>query len=317
MWYRISRRFSAVVPIVATFLPLTTRPTMRGRRNVKTYHAGPTQLEQPESTLHGQNGPAHPAAADNWAATATANRTKCWQQYNNLTRGHAATRLITTENTRRETNDLRDSLQRPNRAGKAHMGRRTTPEEPTTGSQDNGEPTEGAEHSPIATQRTHRTGRPPLTSELTETTTKTTSGYTGAGCSAIDPTMHKLTIRPGNPWGVCWYIIDENNALLLELDLDCGSAEQLHWFCSRCIPHCHTCPLWRRLHPLCTASPPRETQSNDLTLHTLRTLIAQNVWAHDAGDSPDVELLDVLNDDDLAAPPPRPPLARTNVGAAR
>ena len=211
MWYRISKSFSAVVPIVATFLPLTTRCTMRGRRKVKTYHAGPTQLEQPESTLHGHNGPTHLAAADHWAAMTTANQTKCWQQYNNLTRGHAATRLITTENTRRETNDLGNSLQRPDTAGKAHMGHCTTPEEPTTGGHDNSEPTEGAGHSPIATQRTHRTGGPPLTSELTETTGKTTSGYTGAGCSAIDPTMHKLTIRRLTQPGTNQTAAEKNN----------------------------------------------------------------------------------------------------------
>ena len=54
--------------------------------------------------------------------------------------------------------------------------------------------------------------------------------------------------------------------------------------------------------PLCTAPPPRETRPDDLTLHTLRTLIAQNVWAPDLGDSPDVTWLDVLGEEDLAAP---------------
>ena len=113
--------------------------------------------------------------------------------------------------------------------------------------------------------------------------------------------------RPGNPCGVCCEVLNENGALLLGHDLGCGGAEQLHWFCSRCIGHFHACPLCRRLHPLWTAPPPRETKSDDLTLHTMRTLIAQNVWAHDAGDSPDVEWLDVLSDEDPATPLPRPP----------
>ena len=39
----------------------------------------------------------------------------------------------------------------------------------------------------------------------------------------------------------------------------------------------------------------------------MRTLIAHNVWARDGGDSPDVEWLDVLGEEDPAAPPPRPP----------
>ena len=113
--------------------------------------------------------------------------------------------------------------------------------------------------------------------------------------------------RPGNPCRVCWEILDENEAPLLGHDLGCGSAEQLHWFCSPCIAHLHACPLCRQPHPLCTAPPPREIQSDNFTPHTLRTLIAQNVLARDAGDSPDVEWLDVLSDEDPAAPPPCPP----------
>ena len=49
-----------------------------------------------------------------------------------------------------------------------------------------------------------------------------------------------------------------------------------------------------------------KTQTEDLTLHTLRTLIAQNVWARNGGDSPDLEWLDVLGEEDPAAPPARP-----------
>ena len=116
---------------------------------------------------------------------------------------------------------------------------------------------------------------------------------------------------PGNPCNVCWEIVDDNDAPLLGHDLGCGSAQQLHWFCSPCIAHLHACPLCRRPHPLCTAPPPRETQTDDLTLHTLRTLIAQNVCACDGGDSPDVEWLDVLGEEDPAAPPPRPLAAPT------
>ena len=90
-------------------------------------------------------------------------------------------------------------------------------------------------------------------------------------------------------------------------DLVCGGTEQLHWFCSPCITNLWLCPLCRRPHPLCTAPLPRETQAEDLTLHTLRTLIQQNVWDNGAGDSPDVELLDVLTGEDPATPPTRPP----------
>ena len=113
--------------------------------------------------------------------------------------------------------------------------------------------------------------------------------------------------RPGNPCGVCWEVLDENEDPLLGHDLGCGSAEQLHWFCSPCITHFHACPLCQRLQPLCRAPPPRETQSDDLTLNTLRTLITQNVWARDAGDRPDVKWLDVLSDEDPATPLHRPP----------
>ena len=84
----------------------------------------------------------------------------------------------------------------------------------------------------------------------------------------------------------------------------------LHWFCSPCIANLHACPLCRRLHPLCTALPPRETQTDDPVLHTLRTLIAQKVWAPpdaDGGDSPDVTWLDVIREESPAAPPPCPP----------
>ena len=113
--------------------------------------------------------------------------------------------------------------------------------------------------------------------------------------------------RPGIRCGVCWGVLDENGAPLLGHDFRCGGAEQLHCFCSRCITHFHACPLCRQPHPLCTALPPRETHQDDLTLQTLRTLIAQNVWAHDAGDSPNVGWLDVLSEEDSATKPPRPP----------
>ena len=197
MLYRILKLFSAVVPIFPTFLPLRTRPTMGGRRTVTTYHAGPTQLEQPVPTLLRHHGPTHPTAGqgDHWAVKTTANQTKCWEQPNNLTRGRAATGPTTTKHVRRETNDVGDSLQRPNAPGKAHTGHRTTPDEPTTGGNDDGEPTQRARHAPVATEPPHRTGRPPQTSEPTEKTTRTTSGYPGAGCSAVEPTTHKQTIR--------------------------------------------------------------------------------------------------------------------------
>ena len=99
---------------------------------------------------------------------------------------------------------------------------------------------------------------------------------------------------------------DENGAPLLGHDLGCGGTEQLHWFCSPCITNLWSCPLCRQPHPLCTPLPPRETQAEDLTLHTLRTLIQQNVWNNGAEDSPDVEWLDVLTKEEPVTPPPRP-----------
>ena len=196
-----------VVPSFKTFLNARTKwryfsppedtPHREGATQRQNIPCPPNTLEQPEPTLHGDHGPPQPAAgqADHWAATMMTNQTKCWQQRNDLTCRHAATRLTTTKHTGREANDRGDSLQRPNAAGQAHTGHRTTPDKPTTGGHDNGAPTQHARHSPVATQRPHRTGGPPQISELTGTTTKTKSGYTGTGCSAIDPTMHKPTIR--------------------------------------------------------------------------------------------------------------------------
>ena len=101
---------------------------------------------------------------------------------------------------------------------------------------------------------------------------------------------------------------DENGNPLRGHDLGCGGTEQLNWFCSPCITNLWLCPLCRRPHRLCTAPPPRKTQDEDFTLQTLRTLVRQNVWNDGAGgDSPDVEWLDVLTDEDPATPPPRPP----------
>ena len=89
--------------------------------------------------------------------------------------------------------------------------------------------------------------------------------------------------------------------------LGCCGNEQLHWFCCPCIANLWSCPLCRRPHRLCTALPPRETQPEELTLHTLRTLIQQNVWNNGAGgDSPDVEWLDVLTDEDPTTTPAHP-----------
>ena len=118
--------------------------------------------------------------------------------------------------------------------------------------------------------------------------------------------------RPGNPCRVCWEVNNENSALLRGHDLDCGGTEQLHWFCSPCIMNLRSCPLCRRPHGLCPAPPPPETQAEDLTLHTLRTLIQQNVWNHSAGGaSPDVEWSDVLTNKDPATLPCRPPWPAT------
>ena len=114
--------------------------------------------------------------------------------------------------------------------------------------------------------------------------------------------------RPGNSCGVCMEVKDEDGNLLCGHDLGCGGTEQLQWFCSQCIPNLWSCPLCRRPHRLCTALPPRETQDEDLTLQTLRTLVRQNVWNDGAKeDSPDVEWLDVVTDENPATPPPRPP----------
>ena len=76
---------------------------------------------------------------------------------------------------------------------------------------------------------------------------------------------------------------DDDGNPLREHDLGCGGTEQLHWFCSPCIANLWLCPLCRQAHRLCTALPPRETQDEDLSLQTLRTLIRQNVWNDSAG----------------------------------
>ena len=154
---------------------------MGGRRTVKTYHAGSTQLEQPEPTLHSHHGATHLTAgqADHWAAKTTAYQTKCWQHHYDHTCGHAASGLTTTKHARQE-NEVGDSLQRPDAACWAHTDHRTAPDEPATGGLDNGEPTPRAGHAPFARQPPHRTGRPLQTPEQTDKTTRTTSGYTGA-----------------------------------------------------------------------------------------------------------------------------------------
>ena len=122
------------------------------------------------------------------------------------------------------------------------------------------------------------------------------------------PEGEALHPRQGNQCGVCMEVNDEDGNPLRGHDLGCGGTEQLHWFCSPCIANLWSCPLCWRPHRLCTAPPPRETQDGDLTLQTLRTLIRQNVWDDGAReDSPDVEWLDVLTDEDPATPPPRPP----------
>ena len=114
--------------------------------------------------------------------------------------------------------------------------------------------------------------------------------------------------QPGNPCGVCWEVNDENSNPLRWHDLGCGGPEQLHRFCSPCIANLWSCPLCRRPHRLCTAPLPRKTQAKDLTLHTLRTLIQQNVWNNGGGwDSPAVEWTDALTDEDPTTPPPGPP----------
>ena len=117
--------------------------------------------------------------------------------------------------------------------------------------------------------------------------------------------------RPESQCRVCWEVNDKNGAPLLGHDLGCRGMEQLHWFRSPYITSLWSCPLCLRPHPLCKAPLPRETQAEDLTLHPLRTLIQQNVWNNGAGDSPDVEWLDILTNEDPATPPPRPPWRAT------
>ena len=122
------------------------------------------------------------------------------------------------------------------------------------------------------------------------------------------PEGEALHPRPGNPCGVCMEVNDDDSNPLRGHVLDCDGKEQLHWFCSPCIANLWSCLLCRRPHRLCTAQPPRETQDEDLTLQTLRTLSEQNVWNDGAGEgSPDVEWWDVLTDQDQVTPPGRPP----------
>ena len=197
MSYQISKLFSAIVPIVANFLPLRARLSMRKRRTGKTYHTGPTQVEQPKSTLRGHKGPTHPTAgqAHHWAAKTTTYQPKYWQQYNNGTRGRPETRQTTKTTRLTGTTCCRGQLQRPKAASQAHTDHHTTPDGPNTGGHDTGKPTPRTGQATVATQPPQRTGRPPKTLEQTEKTTKTTSGYSGAGCSTINPKTHRPTIR--------------------------------------------------------------------------------------------------------------------------
>ena len=159
MSYRISKLFSAVVPVVATFLPLRTRPNMRGRRTVKTYHTGPTQLDQPEPTLHGHHCRTHPTAgqADHWAAKMTAYQPKYWQQHNNHTRGRPETGQTTNKHPRRETNDIGDSYSDQTR----QAGPIRTTTEPRTGRPMAATTLANQHHAPSAprSQHIHNTGQ--------------------------------------------------------------------------------------------------------------------------------------------------------------
>ena len=76
-----------------------------------------------------------------------------------------------------------------------NTGHRTTPNEPTTCGHDEDEPTQHAGHAPVAPGPPHWASQTKRTSELTGKTTQTTPGYTGTGCSAIDPATHEPTIR--------------------------------------------------------------------------------------------------------------------------
>ena len=124
--------------------------------------------------------------------------------------------------------------------------------------------------------------------------------------------------RLGHPCGVCMEVNDQDGNPLRGHDLGCGGTEQLHWFCSPCITNLWWCPLCRRSHGLCTAPPPRETQDEDLTLQTLRTLVRQNVWNDGAGGGqPRRRVVGRPHRRGPGNTTPPPPLARTNLGAAR
>ena len=198
MSYRNSKLFSAVVPIVATFLPLRTPPTMSGRRTVK-------RTIPAQRNWNNRNRPYTATTAqrirrqDKPTIGRRRRRRTNQSTGNNTTTTHADVpkpgkprkkKARPTGNKRR-----RGQLQQPNTAGRAHMDHRTTPDGLTTGGHDTGEPTQRTGRAPVATRPPRRTGRPPQTSEQTETTTKTMSGYTGAGCSAINRTTHGRTIR--------------------------------------------------------------------------------------------------------------------------
>ena len=172
----------AVVRIVATFLPLRTRPTMRGRRTVKRYCTGPMQLAQPDPTLHGRHRRTHPTAgkAGHWVAQTMLYQPQYCQQHNNHTRGRSETGLRAKQHPTRETSDIGKT--RATRHGRpGPYWPRDNPRWADHWRMNTGEPTPRTGHAPVTTHPLHRTGRPPQPSEQDGKTTKTTSDYIGAG----------------------------------------------------------------------------------------------------------------------------------------
>ena len=131
---------------------------MRGRRTVTTDRTDPTQLEQPEPTLHHRHGPRHPTAgqAGHWAAQTMAYHPQYCQQHNNHTRGRSETVHTAKQHPRRETSDVGTNTAtkhgRPGPYGPPH-----NPDGPTIG-----EPTPANQHHAPGTPRSphiQRTGQ--------------------------------------------------------------------------------------------------------------------------------------------------------------
>ena len=192
-----------------------SKPFSTGRTNCR-YSSPPQDTPHHEGATHHQNVPYRPNATGTTgtdptqpprpnASNGRSGRplggeedgvpTKALATNNNHTRGRPETGHTTKTHARRETNDVGTATAtkhgRPGPYGPPHNPRRANHRQTNTS-----EPTPRTGRAPVATHPPHRTGRPPQPSEQIEKTTKTTSGYTGPGCTTgYRPNCCKTTTR--------------------------------------------------------------------------------------------------------------------------